>query len=95
MLHLNTSAPAFVVREIMALGAGFAEDPDPASPAWVEQVLHVKDETAFAVIHALREYRIEARRPARVAIGDPTFAMAAAAIERGGSSSAPAAAFVR
>lgn len=97
MLHFITAAPLFVAREIMALAHGWAEDAPWEAPAWAESVIHVRDTDAPAVLHALREWRIEGRKPARVAIADPTFALAAQAIEREGGfgSSAPAAMYAR
>ena len=97
MLHFLTSAPMFVVREIMALASGFAEDAAAYdTPSWAESIVHVSDRDAGPVMHALRAYRIEGRRPGRAAIADPTFVMAAQSIERNeGGSSAPAAATVR
>jgi hypothetical protein len=97
MLHLNTDAPMMVARELVGFGNGFVEQAGSESPAWVESILHVSDSSAFGVISALDlgNYRVEGRRPARVAIGDPTFAMAASSIERSNGGSAPAAAFAR
>lgn len=96
MLHFNTDAPLMVARELVAFGNGFIEDAGSESPAWVESVMHVSDESAGAVLAGLRigGYRVEGRRPIRPAIADPVFAMAAASIDRG-NSSAPAAAFAR
>jgi len=97
MLHLNTDAPAMVARELVAFGNGFYEQAGSESPAWVESILHVKDDSGFAVINALAEtgYVVSARRPAKVAISDPTFALAAQSIERDEGGSTPASAMVR
>jgi hypothetical protein len=91
MLHFLTAAPIYVVREIMSLAHGWVEDVPKDAPTWAECVVHVDDTDAFAVMHALRDWRIEGRRPAKVLVNDPTFALAAAAIDRsGGSTPAPA-----
>lgn len=91
MLHFDTDAPAWEVRSIMSLASGWAEDASWDSPFWVTHTIHVQDEDAMAVLTALKGNRIEGRKPARVAVVDPTFAMAAAHIDRdtGGSSPAP------
>jgi len=91
MLHFITDAPQMVVREIIALAGGWFENPLEDAPIWVETIIHVPDVTAMSVLHALREYRVESRRAPRVAIGDPTFVMAAAAIERSGGTPSSAA----
>jgi len=93
MLHFITAAPKHTVRGVMALARGYSEDAPEDSPYWATSVVHVQTEDAFAVLHALRDWRIEGRKPARAAIADPVYAMAAAAIERetneGGAPAAP------
>lgn len=97
MLHFITDAPVFVARSVMQLANGFAEPAPADAPIWADSVVHIHEDDAVHVIHALKDWRIEARKPARPAISDPTFAMAAASIDRqyGGGSSAPTAAFAR
>lgn len=97
MLHFLTDAPVFVVRSIMSIANGFMDEVTSSDPAWATAVIHVGDEHAPAVLNALSRYRVEGRRPARQFVSDPTFALAAASIDReqGGSSSAPAQAWAR
>jgi hypothetical protein len=84
MLHFDIAAPAFIARPVIGLAGGILEDAPASAPRWVEAIIHVPDATAAAVLHALGEWRIERHAQARVAIGDPTFAAANRAIERGG-----------
>lgn len=95
MLHFITDAPSFLVREVMPFVKGFIEAPEGDFPAWVSTIIHVDETDAFALLSYLKGHRVESRRPARVAIGDPTFVLAAAAIERGNGGSASGAAFAR
>lgn len=94
MLHFATDAPMLVLRPLLGLTSGFAEDAPVDAQRWIESIVHIDESDGYVVLEALRTdgYRVEGRKPARQAVNDPTFAMAAAAIERGGTSGAPAAA---
>lgn len=92
MLHFITDAPSFVVREIFAFARGWVEDAGWDDPHWAQAIIHVNDEDAPAVLHALRSHRVQGLRAAKVAIGDPTFVLAAAIVDRGSDGSPSAAA---
>jgi len=90
MLRFITNAPAEMVRNVAALGG-------KAEIEGSRMVLTVPDRLAISAVEFLagEGYSVQPWRP-RPAISDPTFAIAAAHIDRqGGSSSAPAAAFAR
>jgi len=95
MLHFLTSAPEFVVRELIAFARGWVEPAPYDSPTWASTVLHIHEQDAEVLLSQLTRYRFEGIGKRKVAVGDPTFAMAAAAIERGSSGSPSGAAFVR
>jgi hypothetical protein len=96
MSRFVTDAPALVVREFAGLGGIGMVSAGLSEPAWADTIIEGRGYALELLLRALgqRGYHIEAWRP-KPAIGDPTFAMAAARIERSGGSSAPAAVTVR
>lgn len=93
MLHFDTDAPDYVVRAVMSFARGMSEDASWDAPYWVQSTIHVHEDEAMAVLNALRDYRVTRHGKAKVAVADPTFAMAAAVIERKGGGSTPAPAY--
>ncbi len=101
MLHFITDAPEMIVREAIAFVPGASVDyawDGHGAPTWANVVIEAtrpSDALQLALASLGKGgYRLDGFRP-RPAIADPTFAMAAAAIDRsyGGGSSAPAAAY--
>lgn len=100
MLHLITSAPFMVVREIVAhIPGAYAERTEfGVAPSWADTFISVpRGDDAAALIVSLSRFRTEGWKPREHTIGtalvsNPTFAMAAAALEREGfgGSGAPA-----
>ena len=93
MLQFITDAPAFWLREIIAFARGVQVIEDGSDVL----VRGTEESDIASVIRALSAggWKVAAWRP-RLAISDPTYQMAAAAIERdGGPSGAPAASRVR
>lgn len=104
MLHFISDAPEFVAREVIAFVPGAHIDWTWASddaPAWANVLLDLpQGEDAIGVIYALGQlgYRVEGwlpkwhHTPGTALVPNPTFAMAAAAIDRTrtGGSSTPA-----
>lgn len=92
MLHFVTDAPLYIVYGVMSLARGWVEDANVTDPSWVEAHVHVSDIDAGNVLHALKEWRVQAFALPRAAVSDPTFALAAVNIDReGGPHGAPAA----
>lgn len=94
MLSLITSAPTFVVRDALGLVPGAVVEPAyGTAPRWAETLITAPQSDALALgLARISAFRFETWRP-RPAIADPTFAMAAANVDRTreGGSSAPAA----
>jgi hypothetical protein len=90
-----TDAPAMVVRNVAGMhGCGFYQA-GIGEPAWSETVLEGRGRALTYTIASLREagYRVEPE--GRAAVGNPTYAMAAAAITRNNNGSPSSAAFAR
>ena len=98
MFQFITSAPVFWVRELIAFARGVNVEAVPDdSPAWGESIVRGSYESdVTSIIAALSRggFRIEGWKP-KPAIADPTFAMAAARIDRERGGSAPASSWVK
>jgi hypothetical protein len=98
MLRFITNAPVFMLRELAPFARGWSVDSAPDdSPSWATATITGTSDgaiTALVGTLARQGYRFEGWKP-RPATADPTFALAAARIERDPSSSAPAASWAR
>ena len=101
MLRFITDAPTFWVRELVAFARGVTvEDATwdgTDAPAWAESVLVGTFGSDIAsIINAIKSggFRAEGWKP-KPATADPTFALAAARIDRERGGSAPASAWLR
>lgn len=95
MLQFMSDVPAFVVRELLPFASHVAVreiDPDEDVPAWASSIITGSPDggvTSIVGELARRGFRFEGWRP-RPAISNPTYALAAARIEREGGSGSPA-----
>jgi len=83
MLSLITDAPIMLVRETFSFVPGAVVEPAyGTAPRWADTLITAPQSDALALaLGSISAYRFESWRP-RPAVADPTFAMAAARIDR-------------